>query len=72
LKIPPLEKCLVVNPEHTAFLERDTRCIDPYQAVKARLHSINRRLGVRVLNFLSGAFVSIAGQVMEGQPLTLV
>jgi hypothetical protein len=39
--------------------------------VTERLHAINRRLGVRVLTFLSGAFASVAGQVMEGQPLKL-
>lgn len=58
-------------PDHASYLKRETRCIDPYQAVKERLKAINQRLGVRALNFLAGAFVAIAGEVMEGRPLKL-
>lgn len=67
--LSPAEWC---TPDHASYLDRETRCIDPYKAVKECLNAVNRRLGVRVLNFLSGAFVSIAGEVMEGRPLKLV
>jgi Fe-S-cluster containining protein len=64
--LSPAEWCV---PTHEAYLERDTRGIDPHSVVKERIDAINKRLGVRVLHFLAGAFVSIAGEVMEGQPL---
>lgn len=67
--LSPPEWCV---PGHEAYLERETRGIDPYREVKERVEAINRRLGVRVLHFLSGAFVSLAGEIMEGQPLKLV
>ena len=59
-------------PNHVASLERQTHCLDPYHVVKKRLDASNHRLGAPVLNFLSGAFVTIAGQVMQGRPLKLI
>lgn len=58
--LSPAEWCA---PDHASYLDREIRCIDPYQVVKECLNGINCRLGVRVPNFLSGAFVSIAGEV---------
>jgi Fe-S-cluster containining protein len=56
-------------PSHRAYLERDARGIDPHRAAKQRLDAINRRLGVRMLNFLSGAFATTAAEVMQGRPV---
>ncbi len=67
--LSPAEWC---DPDHEGYLKRETRCMDPYTAVQERLHAINQRLGIRVLHFLSGAFMTLAGNVMEGKPLQLV
>jgi Fe-S-cluster containining protein len=60
------------DPGHSSYLDRDTRCIEPHVQIKEHMKAINRRFGIRTLNFLSGAFVTIAGDVMNGRPLVTV
>jgi Fe-S-cluster containining protein len=60
------------SPAHAGYLDRDTRCIDPHNAIKARIDEIDRRLGLRVLNFLAGAFARVVADVLEGRPIRLV
>jgi Fe-S-cluster containining protein len=57
------------TPTHPNYLRRETRGIDAHRAVKQRMQEIDRRLGIRTLNFLAGAFVSIAADVMDGKPI---
>ena len=64
--LSPVERC---SPEHPAYRGRDAVGIDPSEIIKDRMLAISRRLHVRSLNFLSGAFVSMAGDIMEGEPL---
>jgi Fe-S-cluster containining protein len=60
------------DPDHAFYLERDVRCMDPYREVKKKMNTINQRLGVRAPDYLSGMFVAIAGDVMEGDTLRFV
>src|SRR3972149_4056280 len=64
--LSPVEICL---PDHPAYHVRNAVGIDPSESVKESMVLICKRLQVGILNFLSGAFVSIAGDVMEGEPL---
>ena len=65
--LSPPEWC---DPDHESYLDRDARGIDPHQEVKTRMAVIDAKLGVKALNFLAGAFVLIAGDFMQGRPLT--
>jgi Fe-S-cluster containining protein len=67
--LSPAEWC---DPGHGSYLDRDTRCIEPYTRIKECIEAIDRRFGIRILNFLSGAFVTIAGDVMGARPVVTV
>ena len=59
--LSPVEICL---QDHPAYHGRNAVGIDPSESVKESMVLICKRLQVGILNFLSGAFVSIAGDVM--------
>ena len=56
------------NIGHPNWPQRDSRHINLPQEAKVHLEAINARLNIRTLNFLAGAFVTTAGDVMQGAP----
>jgi Fe-S-cluster containining protein len=57
------------EPDHPRYLDREARIAEPFEGIKQRVAAIDARLGVRTLNFLSGAFVSVAGATLNGRPI---
>jgi len=66
LSLSPPQWC---EPADEHYLERDAVSLTPYREINALMAGIGEHLGIRSLNFLSGAFVHFAGDVMQGQPI---
>lgn len=64
--LSPADWC---RPSHAKYLERDAVGIDPYREINELMGAISLRLGIETLNYLSGAFVHIAGDILRGQSL---
>lgn len=64
--LSPAEWC---GPEHPRYQRRDAIGVDPYREINGLLAHICRRLDIETLNYLSGAFVHVAGDVLSGRPI---
>lgn len=58
-------------PGHSDYLNRDAIGIYPDALINDLLRQIDERLGLRTVNYLAGAFVHIAGDVLGGVPIGL-
>jgi Fe-S-cluster containining protein len=67
--LSPAEWCV---PSHPSYLDRHAVGINPYREVNRLMAAIGERLGLATLNFLPGAFVHVAGDLMRGQPIPVV
>lgn len=56
-------------PSHPNYLARDAVGINPDAAINDLLGQIDLRLGLRTVNYLAGAFVHIAGDLLGGAPI---
>lgn len=66
--LSPAEWC---DPDSPHYAGRNGLGIDPYREVKGLLAALGERLGVATVNYLSGAFVQIAGDLLEGAPIRI-
>lgn len=57
------------RPDHPKYLERDAVGVYPDARVNDLLAALDARLGLTTVNYLAGAFVHIAGDVLGGAPL---
>ncbi len=67
--LTPAKWCAIDHPKWQA---REGRHVNPPEEIKQQLFAINTRLSIRSLNFLSGAFVTVAGEVMNGETINIV
>ena len=66
LNLSPPQWCEPVHPRHR---ERDAVGVYPHGEIDELMAAIGERLGIRSVNYLAGAFVHIAGDVMEGRSI---
>jgi Fe-S-cluster containining protein len=64
--LSPAQWCEPSHPEHA---RRDAFGVYPDPEINELMAAISRRLGVTTLNYLAGAFVHVAGDVMQGRPI---
>jgi len=57
------------EPSHPQYLARNAVGVYPYREINDLMADIARRLGVATLNYLSGAFAHVAGDVLQGRPI---
>jgi Fe-S-cluster containining protein len=59
------------SPLHDKYLRREIRTVPLPEEAHSLLAEIQDRLGLRLVNFLSGAFCQFAADVMNARPLKL-
>lgn len=64
--LDPPEDCTPLSPR---YFRRDTRTVHLPPEIHGLLMEIGERLGVRTVNYLSGAFTQFTSEVMRAQPI---
>ena len=67
--LDPPETC---TPTHERYFQRRIRTVHLPEEIHALLREIERRLGFRPLNYLSGAFCEFTAATMRLQPIRVL